>query len=247
MISENTRIASVTTTLGAVYASPLAGFTAYTVQVMIWVSWPLVFILEMLSRVLRGSHREAITREEIAVIADMGHEAGTLKERESRVIRNLLHLDQVRIEDVMTPRPVVFSLPRDLTIGEFVEQHGASRFTRIPITGESIDDVVGVALRRNLHQAGREGNTDAKLESFATPLHAVPQTATVANVLDEFTSRREHIFLVVDEFGGTAGIVTLEDALETLLGVEIVDETDSIDDMRKLARKLAEERQGRQN
>lgn len=233
-------------TLGAVYANPLAGFTAYTVQGMIWLAWPLVVVLEMMSKRMRGSSAETITREEIAVVADLGQETGALHERESGVIRNLLQLDRIRVEDVMTPRPVVFLLGKDSTVGEFVEQHESVPFSRIPIRGESIDEIVGVVLQRDLHQAGRDGRQLARVETFVKPIHAVPMTASVAAAMEQFIARQEHIFLVVDEYGGTAGIITLEDVIETLLGVEIVDETDSVEDMRKLARELAERRRRRE-
>ncbi len=229
-------------TLGAVYANPLAGFTAYTVQGMIWLAWPLVIVLEAMSRRLRGTHEATMTREEIEVVADLGQETGALHARESGVIRNLLQLNRIRVEDVMTPRPVVFQLSKDMTIGEFVDEHESVPFSRILIRGESIDEVIGVVLQRDLHKAGREGRPTARVERFAKPIHAVPMTATVAQAMDQFITRQEHIFLAVDEYGGTAGIITLEDVIETLLGVEIVDETDSVEDMRKLARELAERR-----
>ena len=233
-------------TLGAVYANPLTGFTAYTVQGMIWLAWPLVIVLEALSKRLRGTHAEAITRAEIEVVADLGKETGALQERESGVIRNLLQLNRIRVEDVMTPRPVVFQLPKDMTIGEFVDQHESVPFSRILIRGESIDEIVGVVLQRDLHQAGRDGRASARVERFAKPIHAVPMTASVAQAMDQFITRQEHIFLAVDEYGGTAGIITLEDVIETLLGVEIVDETDSVEDMRKLAHELAERRRSQE-
>lgn len=233
-------------TLGAVYANPLAGFTAYTVQGMIWTAWPLVVVLEALSKRLRGAHPAVITREEIAVVADLGMQTGALHERESGVIRNLLQLASIRVEDVMTPRPVVFVLGKDTTVGEFLEKHESVPFSRILIQGESIDEIVGVVLQRDLHQAGREGRQSARLEIYAKPIHAVPMTASVAAALEQFISRQEHIFLAVDEYGGTAGIITLEDVIETLLGVEIVDETDSVEDMRKLARERAQRRRSRE-
>lgn len=233
-------------TLGAVYANPLAGFTAYTVQGMIWVAWPLVVILETLSKRLRGTSAETITREEIEVVADLGKETGALQERESGVIRNLLQLNRIRVEDVMTPRPVVFHLPKDMTVGEFVDEHESVPFSRILIRGESVDEIVGVVLQRDLHQAGRDGRQNARVERFVKSIHAVPLTASVAQAMDQFITRQEHIFLAVDEYGGTAGIITLEDVIETLLGVEIVDETDSVEDMRKLARELAERRRSRE-
>jgi CBS domain containing-hemolysin-like protein len=233
-------------TLGAVYANPLIGFTAHTVQGMIWLVWPLVVVMQALSSRLRGTQGAGLTREEIEVVADLGKETGVLHERESGVIRNLLQLNRIRVEDVMTPRPVVFQLPNDMTVGEFVERHESVPFSRILVRGESIDEIVGVVLQRDLHQAAREGELATRVERFAKPIHAVPMTASVAQAMDQFITRQEHIFLAVDEYGGTGGIITLEDVIETLLGVEIVDETDNVEDMRKLARELAKRRRRRE-
>ncbi len=229
-------------TLGAVYANPLAPFTAHTVQGMIWLVWPLVIVLEAISSRLRGSHPETITREEIEVVADLGKETGALHERESGVIRNLLQLDRIPVEDVMTPRSVVFMLSKKTIVEDALDQHDALPFSRIPIRGNSFDEIIGVVLQRDLHQAVRDGRQKDPLENLVKPIHAVPMAASVAAAMEQFISRQEHIFLVVDEYGGTEGIMTLEDAIETLLGVEIVDETDSVEDMRKLARELAETR-----
>ncbi len=229
-------------TLGAVYANPLIGFTAYTAQGMIWLVWPLVVVMQALSSRLRGTQAGSITREEIEVVADLGKETGVLHERESGVIRNLLQLNRIRVEDVMTPRPVVFQLANDMTVGDFVEEHESVPFSRILVRGDTIDEIVGVVLQRDLHQAGREGNLTTRVERFAKPIHAMPMTASVAQAMDQFITRQEHIFLAVDEYGGTGGIITLEDVIETLLGVEIVDETDNVEDMRKLARELAKRR-----
>ncbi|MFQ5425062.1 MAG: hemolysin family protein [Phycisphaerae bacterium] len=226
-------------TVGAVYAPQLAAFTAYTVRGMIVLTYPLVVVFQGLSRALAGScgpHR--VTREELTLIAELGQAEGALDEKEYRVIRNILRLNTIHVGEVMTPRNVVSMLQADLTCQQAAEQAEALRFSRTPVFGDSPDDVVGVVFRHEVHEAVREGRGARTLKQIAHPIHAVPETASVAHVMDEFVERREHLFHVVDEYGGTAGIVTLEDSIETLLGEEIMDETDAVADMRQLAVRL---------
>ncbi len=222
-------------TLGAVYAGRLAAFTAYTIRGMIVLTYPLVVAFQGLSRLLASQkepHR--LSRKEFALIAELGHEEGALGEDECRIIRNLLSINSIPVKEILTPRTVTFMLQKDMTIADAIEQGGPFRFSRIPIYGTSPDDPVGIVLRHNIHERLRNGSAEQTLEEIANPIRAVPEMASVAQVLKEFIQSREHLFLVVDEYGGIAGIVTLEDAVESLLGEEIVDESDVVEDMRQL-------------
>ena len=227
-------------TLGVVYAVRLATFTAYTITGMIYLTYPLVVVFQALSRLLGQGGEQKLTREEFAVIAELGQTEGALHEKEYHIIRNVLRMSRVRVRDVMTPRTVVFMLNKDMTVREALDQHGPLRFARIPVSGEGPDDVVGVVFRHVISQAAQDGREGDTLEKLAREIHAVPRDAALDRVLDEFIRRKEQFFLVVDEYGGTAGIITLEDAIETLLGAEIVDETDKVVDMRELAGRLFE-------
>ncbi len=229
-------------TIGAFYAARLAGFTAYTIRGMIVLTYPLVLVFQALSRVIahRGG-KDGLTREEFTLLAEIGHAEGAILEKEHRVIRNLLRLRQVRIKEVMTPRTVAFMLSKDLTVKEVVEQHVTLRFSRIPVFGNGPDDLVGLVHRREIYES-LDKAPGRKLGDLARPIHAVPEDATIDIALDEFVERREHLFIAVDEYGGTAGVITLEDALETLLGAEIVDETDAVADMRELAGQLFQDK-----
>ena len=135
-------------------------------------------------------------------------------------------------------------LHKDLTVRQTIDQHSPLRFSRIPVYDTGPDDIIGIVHRPRIFESLRTGQDEATLESLVKPLHVVPEAASVAHIMDEFFSRREQFFHVVDEYGGTAGIVTLEDAVETLLGEEIVDETDPVTDMRELGERL---RQARMN
>ncbi len=231
-------------TLGAVHAKSLAPTAAWITHVMIIVLRPAVAGCELISRMLsrRGKDQPRISRLEISGLATLAQTDGTLDKDEARVIRNLLALRDTTVEQVMTPRTVVYTLPADQTVAD-VTQGTPPPFARIPVVGESLDEVKGQIHRHALYKALGEGRGMTTLKQLAKPLHAVPETARLSNVLKTFIQRREQLFLVVDEFGGSAGLVSLEDVLETLLGVEIMDETDTVEDMQLLARKLLDRRQ----
>ena len=230
--------------LGAGYAKQLAPMAAYAIRYLILLTYPMVVLLERFSRTVspENGYGAEMTREEVMAAAELGKDHGTLEVREARVIRNLLTLHKIHAEDVMTPSTVVFTVQRDDTVNDVVSEHAPFPFSRIPVQGDSLDDIVGMVLRSHLMEAHTRGDTGLRMEELLLPIHTVSDEISIADLLDEFIQRREHIFLVVDEYGSTEGIITLEDAIETLLGVEIVDESDSVEDMRQLARELWEKR-----
>ena len=230
-------------TLGAVHAKGLAPSAAWIIQGLMVVLRPIVALCESVAKVLARAHREMpkISRDEIRSLAGLALGEGAIDRNESRVIRNLIALREVSVEQVMTPRTVVFTLQADQTV-EQVTRGEPPRFARIPVVGTSLDDVKGQIHRHQLFTALGGGRGDVTLSELARPLHVVPGLAKLSSVLQDFIERQEHMFLVVDEFGGSVGIVTLEDALEALLGVEITDETDLVADMQALARQLVAKR-----
>lgn len=231
-------------TLGAAYYKSLAAATAYVIISMVFILKPIVVVLEFIAGFITPTAAKGtISREEVHAIADLGHSDGTLHFQETRVIQNLLALKNIRVKDVLTPRSVVLAFKNDETISQVVANHSPIRFSRIPIYGKDLDDVTGIVNRYKIVQALSNGQGNEKLEVIAKPIHVVPDTKTVASALDDFVERREQLFLVVDEYGGTEGIISLEDVIETLLGVEIVDEYDAVQDMRKLARQIGQRRQ----
>lgn len=234
-------------TLGAAYWKRLGPAAGYAIRGMIVVLYPVVAASEGLARWLaRGEAQQKMSREEMLASAQIGADEGSLRRQETRIIRNLLRLQGIRAREVLTPRKVVRAFPERLTVGEVVRNHSPLEFSRLPVYGKDLDDVRGFVLRYELLQAYSKGRVTESLGRLAKPIHAVPETKSVANILEEFIRRREQIFLAVDEYGGTAGIITLEDAIETLLGVEIVDESDSVADMRAWAKQQAERRQREQ-
>lgn len=223
-------------TLGAVYWKQLTPFSAYMIRLLVIVFFPAVWVFEVMTSLMRPSEEEpTITRTELEVLAKISMKEGALVERENRIVRNLLHLHSVAIETIMTPRTVMMALQKDLTVQEVMEKYPTIPFTRIPIYDENIDHIQGYALRHEIFERVAADEHNTPLAELCNPMYAVPETNNVAQVMDEFILRKEHIFLVVDEYGGTAGIISLEDTIESLLGIEITDETDLIADLRQHA------------
>ena len=234
-------------TLGAIYWKKLAPSSAYLLDAMIWITWPIVVVLNSFSRKISEGNEDQkeMTREEMIAVAEMGENQGALEKQETQVIKNLLTMDKILAEDVMTPSTVMLTFQRNDKVGKIVDEHSPIPFSRIPIREENLDDIIGVVFRSKIMELYGEGNTDIAMENLVSELSTVSPEDSIATLLDEFLKKREHIFLVVDEYGTTQGIITLEDAVETLLGAEIVDESDSVEDMRQLARELWEKRRKR--
>ncbi len=231
-------------TLGAVYAKPLTPFTAYGLRLLLIVFKPAVLAFELFTRSMRPSEdAPTVTRSELQVMARISAEEGGIRERENRVVANLLQLAEVQVETIMTPRTVVLMFQEEQTIGQIMRAHTVLPFSRIPVCGESRDDVKGYVLRHEIYRRAAAAEHDVPLSAIKRNLHVVPETNSVAQVLDDFIAKQDHIFLVIDEYGGTAGLITLEDTVETLLGIEILDESDRVVDLRQLAhRRYARQR-----
>ena len=226
-------------TLGAYYWKQLAPATAYLLQGLIWLLYPFVKLSEVLTRGLaHGPGLTGFNREELVVMAELSAGAGHLEQQESRILNNLLRLRETRVTDAMTPRTVVFSLGEHLSVEEFFWKYGSERFSRIPIYQDARDQLNGFVLRSDLLLAQARGNTSTRLSTYRRQMSALPATTSLARAFDEFLRQRAHIMMIVDEYGTLQGILTLEDILETLLGLEIVDEGDATTDMQALARRL---------
>lgn len=230
-------------TLGAVYWRRLAGLVVRVLNGIILAIYPLVVAMELLTKLLsRGKKSHTISRAEMGALADIAAKQGAIQEGELRILRNLFRSGSLTVKDVMTPRTVVFGLPKSAMIGDVVEEHGEMRFSRVPLYGDNLDDVRGYLLKDQLLLAAARGNTDAAIATLERPLTVLPVVAPLSQAFEKMIDSREHIALVVDEYGGTAGIVTMEDIVETLLGLEIVDELDSVEDMQAYARTAWETR-----
>lgn len=230
-------------TLGAHYWRQLAPATARGLNVLIWLLYPFVWLAERLTRGLaQGPALKGFNRAEFAAMAEIGVEEGQLVEQESKVLTNLFRLKKSRVKDAMTPRTVVFSLPENLTVSEFIEDYDNSRFSRIPIFAEERENIRCFVLRSDLLLARVQGESDKQLKSYSRDMWVLPDGISLLSAFEQLVENQAHIAFVVDEYGGMEGILTLEDILETLLGQEIVDEDDKTTDMQQLARRLGKRR-----
>lgn len=221
--------------VGTIYWRELAHFSVYIIQVIIFAMYPIVWISEFMGKALRRPDEPEVTREEVIATAELSVDEGELHAKESTIIKNLLMLNNIYVSDIMTPRSVMFALDGSMTVEDVFEKHRPIRFSRIPIYEGSIDNIIGLALRHKIHETLSSDNHDVKVKDLVTQISSVPERMTVGAVLDFFIKRKEHLALALDEYGVVTGLVTLEDAVETLLGVEIVDELDNVADMRQYA------------
>lgn len=230
-------------TLGAAHCTRLAPWTARTLSLLVWVFKPFIVLSGMLTMGAGKDEEETkIDRGQIASMARLGASQGTLEAAEATVITNIVAMANVRVHDLMTPRTVVFSLAESSTIEDAMNQRFFARFSRIPVWQSKEDDVRGYVLKDELLTRAAKGHPETRLSEHMRPLWVLPESQLAVDAFRQMIERKEHIALVVDEYGGFAGIVTLEDVLETLLGYEIVDEADAVRDMRVLARRRWEER-----
>lgn len=229
-------------TLGATHWKKLAGFCAYTIQGLIYLTYPLIYLSSLTQSLFRKKGNQKITREEMIATAQISQKDGGLRPQETQVIQNLLQLEKIKVSEIMTPRTVLKAFDWNKTVDEIMTQEKTLRFSRMPVYDGDLDNVKGLLHRYELLNAYSMDKETTSLKKLMIPLHAVPENISVSAALNQFIKRKAHLFLVLDEYGSTAGIVTLEDAIETLLGVEIIDEFDSVADMRELASKKWKEK-----
>lgn len=235
-------------TLGARYWRRLAPMTGRVLRVFIVALYPFVWLSQKITRLLAADHKaETVSREELTAMAERGAEHGALEHKELLIFKNMMLLQSLRARDVMTPRTVVVSLDHALTVKHVFEDSERLRFSRLPIYNQDREDILGYVLKTDLLTQAACGNWEMMLSEFKRDILIMPEMLDVKAILNEMTTRQEHIASLVDEYGGFSGIVTLEDIVETLLGLEIMDEFDAIEDMQQLARQKWKERAIRSN
>lgn len=228
--------------LGATYWKKLAPFTAKSLNILVKIfTWTgFIWVSNKISGLLLDGEdphlRSGTSRTEFLAMAVEGTEKGSLIEEEGRILQNLLMLNSLTVHDVMTPRTVVVGAKATMTIREFYEKYDNSPFSRYPVFGETRDQVHGYLLKDMVYKAIIEQRDELSLKELVRPIQMIPHTTSLHKLIDLMLERREPIALVVDEFGGMEGLVTMEDTMETLLGLEIMDEMDTSQDMQKLAR-----------
>ncbi|BHH81830.1 CNNM domain-containing protein [Desulforhopalus sp. 52FAK] len=230
-------------TLGASYWRSLAVPAARLISLLIKLVYPLVWLSSFVNNLFKKKDKDSVSRAEIVAFASLGYKGGVLGKQENQLVENILALKATTTEQILTPRSVVHAFDSTTTVSQALNHELTERFTRIPVYAGTIDNAIGIINNRNLLELEREGAGDKEIGDFTQPLHRIPLDLPVLHLIDQFIDRKEHIFLVEDQYGQTSGIVTLEDGIETLLGKEIVDETDITEDMQKLAKTSFRNRQ----
>ena len=230
-------------TLGARYWRQLSFFTAKTLKVMIWGLYPLVLLSNVITKMLGGNaHGMAVSRAELSAMADIGHQEGVFVESEIRIIKNLVAFHEIQVRDIMTPRTVVVMAEENLTLSEIYRNKSYLRFSRIPVYASSPDNIKGYIHKHELLEKVADDQHQMVAKEIVRDILMVPEDLNIPKAFELLMEKREHIALAIDEFGGMVGVVTVEDVLETLLGIEIVDEFDSSQDMQEYARQKWKER-----
>lgn len=230
-------------TLGANNWQAWAPFTVKSLRVLILILKPLVWLSERITKTLKkDKDKSVLSRADFTAMVRVGEVSGAIEQDESTIIRNLMKLESLTVRDIMTPRTVLLLVDQETKAMDFFKANPNLRFSRIPIYEEAQDHVVGLVLKDEILQNLVEGKDDLLLKEIVRPIIAVRDTLTLQELFKTLVEQRMHMVIVVDEYGSLVGLVTMEDLFETLLGMEILDETDADADLQVLARKKWEER-----
>jgi len=235
-------------TIGAQYWRGLALPSGTIIKTMIVITYPLVILSGYITQLFsRGSRSISVSREEVSAMAAIGTEEGVFQEKENKVIQNLIRLRTVRVTDVMTPRVVVAVADENMSLQEFLLNKEFLYYSRIPIYSENKENITGYVFRQTAFEKLAENKKNLRLRDICREIVIVPEFQNLLNLWEVLLEKKAHIALVVDEYGGMDGIVTMEDIIETVLGIEIVDERDRIVDMQQYARERWKERKAKYN
>lgn len=236
-------------TIGAIYWKQLAPLSAHTIRLFIWITYPIILTtLFVTNKISKGKEAHTQTKEEFLQSMLLSEDEGIIDEKESDVIENILNLNNIKVGEVLTPRSVIFALNEKMTIKEIIDtQEDIFKFSRIPVYHDSIEEVIGIVMTKRIFKQALEDDS-VTLGSIKKDIFSINENIPVSKALDLFIAKKDHMFLVMDNYDQTEGILTLEDCVETILGVEIVDESDSTEDMRELAKmKMKQKRNKKEN
>jgi len=227
-------------TIGANYWRSLSKTTYFLIKTMLFFTYPLVVISTIITNILSNNKKEkAVSREEILALTSIGTKEGVFSKKENKIIHNILKLKNIKASEVMTPRVVITSANEKLSLKEFKKEKKYLKFSRIPLFLEEDEKITGyIFLQDILEELIKKQNVDSKLKDFKRDILIVPNSISLLRLWEELLEKKEHISIIVNEYGGLEGIVTMEDIIETLIGLEIADENDLIIDMRQYAKEL---------
>ncbi len=230
-------------TLGATHWKTLAVPASRVTNFLIILTYPLVLLSKGITKMLSDDEKKpSISREEFSAMAELGFQEGVFEEGESNIFKNLIRFNHLSVKDIMTPRIVVIKHQEEMNIAQALESDEPLRVSRIPVYGKNEEDITGYILKNDLYLNMSEGNGELKLKDIKRDVLIIPESVSLKILMERLLENQEHIAVVVDEYGGLAGVATMEDVVETLLGMEIVDEIDAIEDMQKLARQKWKDR-----
>lgn len=226
-------------TVGVSYPFRLAPVIAHPIRWMVVILKPIVLLCRSITRLVpQASNNDTISAAELQTIAALSRESGHLEEAQEKVISNIIDLKSKTVRDVMTPRTVTFSLDEDITVSEAMKQiNTLSSHSRVPVFSNDADNVTGIIMRKDVLLAAAGQKLDQPLKALKRNVHFVPESMPLNRVLIDFFEKRQHLFVVVDEYGSVTGVISMEDVLEEIVGEEIIDESDRTKDMRELARR----------
>lgn len=224
-------------TAGVVYARRLAPYVAYPIKVLVVLLAPAIWLCSHITQLI-SRHRDldTVSSDELKFMAQLGFQMGSIQPYQKRVIENILSLQNKAVKEVMTPRTVIFSLSEHLTAQDAADLVKRWEHSRFPVYDNDVEDIVGIVLTRELFMSLSQGKGDTRLTDLMAPARFVVETARLDQVFRQFMDSRQKLFVVIDEYGGLSGVITLEDILEEILGREIMDEFDEVADKRELAR-----------
>lgn len=231
-------------TLGANFSRELVGFSAKVIKISIFLTYPLVLLSSVITKMLsRDKPQFSTSREEVSALASIGAQEGVFADKENKIIQNLIKLKSLTINSVMTPRTVAVTADENMTLKEFLENKDFLHFSRIPIYKDTRENITGYVFRELVFEKLAEDQFNLRLRDIKREIVVFSRNITLFDAWEVQLQKKEHISLIIDEYGGMDGIATLEDIIETLLGFEILDEKDKIEDMQKYAMKRWKEKQ----
>lgn len=235
-------------TAGARFWRNLAPLSSHVMKVMIFITYPLVLMSAVITKMISQDNSEHSTsREEISALASIGADEGIFTDKEHKIIQNLLRLKNLKVTEIMTPRVVMAVADENLKLGEFLSDKEYLRFSRIPVFSDNKENITGYVFRQEVFENLAEDNHEMTLKQIRREIVIAPDKNVLFDLWETLLERKEHLALIIDEYGGVEGIVTMEDIIETLLGLEIIDEKDTISDMQKYARDRWKRRQAKYN
>jgi CBS domain containing-hemolysin-like protein len=234
-------------TLGTIYHKPLAKFSVNVIRVLMVITYPVVMFAALITKVFKNKEgQQSTSREEISALTSMGLTEGIITEREQKMIHNILRLKEIEVEEVMTPRSVTAIANEEMSCEDFLREQAFFPFSRILLSSENEDKITGYVLRRSVLTYIAEDKENIPLKEMKHDIVFAPNTTPLFRVWEHLLNTKEQICLVVNEHGDMVGLVTMEDIIETIVGLEIMDETDSVPDMQQYARDMLEKRKNRQ-